>query len=118
MDIIALCIKCRFLDSAKYSVINSVVILLLIPLVTQMVTPLPSRLLVAFSAPTIELRYWQFVQLQSTFWRVGQKWEISPSSLTVTNCNVFCSTPELGALAPFVFEVCGPFYTRGVCPWH
>ena len=25
---------------------------------TQMVTPLPSQFLVAFSAPTIELRYW------------------------------------------------------------
>ena len=40
---------------------------------TQMVTPLPSRFLVAFSAPTIELRYWLFVQLQSTCWRVGKK---------------------------------------------
>ena len=28
---------------------------------TQMVTPLPSQFLVAFSAPTIELRYWLFV---------------------------------------------------------
>ena len=37
---------------------------------TQMVTPLPSQFLVAFSAPTIELRYWLFVQLQSTCWRV------------------------------------------------
>ena len=33
---------------------------------TQMVTPLPSRLPVAFSAPTIELRYWLSVQPQST----------------------------------------------------
>ena len=33
---------------------------------TQMVTPLPSQFLVAFSAPTIELRYWPFAQLQST----------------------------------------------------
>ena len=33
---------------------------------TQMVTPLPSQFLVAFSAPTIELRYWLLVQLQST----------------------------------------------------
>ena len=40
---------------------------------TQMVTPLPSRFLVAFSAPTIELRYWLFVQMQSTCWRVGKK---------------------------------------------
>ena len=47
---------------------------------TQMVTPLPSQFLVAFSAPTIELRYWLLVQLQSTCWRVGKKWEISPSS--------------------------------------
>ena len=29
---------------------------------TQMVTPLPSRFPVAFSAQTIELRYWLFVQ--------------------------------------------------------
>ena len=28
------------------------------------------------------------------------------------------STPELGALAPFVFEVCGPFYICGVWPWN
>ena len=40
---------------------------------TQMVTPLPSRFLVAFSAPTIELRYWLFVQLQSACWRVWEK---------------------------------------------
>ena len=40
---------------------------------TQMVTPLPSQFLVAFSAPTIELRYWLLVQLQSTCWRVGKK---------------------------------------------
>ena len=33
---------------------------------TQMVTPLPSRFPVAFNAPTIELRHWLFVQLQST----------------------------------------------------
>ena len=39
---------------------------------TQMVTPLPSRFLVAFSAPTIELRYWLFVQLLSICWRVGK----------------------------------------------
>ena len=38
--------------------------------------------------------------------------------IIVTNCILFCSTPELGALAPFVFEVCGPFYTCGVRPWH
>ena len=50
---------------------------------TQMVTPLPSQFLVAFSAPTIELRYWLLVQLQSTCWRVGKKWEISPSSPTL-----------------------------------
>ena len=50
---------------------------------TQMVTPLPSQFLVAFSAPTIELRYWLFVQLQSTCWRVGKQREISPSSLTL-----------------------------------
>ena len=37
---------------------------------------------------------------------------------TVTNCILFCSTPELDALAPFVFEVCGLFYTCGVWPWH
>ena len=40
---------------------------------TQMVTPLPSQFLVAFSAPTIELRYWLLVQLQSTCWRVRKK---------------------------------------------
>ena len=40
-------------------------------------------LLVVFSAPTIELRYWLFVQLQSTCWRVEKKREISPSSLTL-----------------------------------
>ena len=40
---------------------------------TQMVTPLPSQFLVVFSAPTIKLRYWLFVQLQSTCWRVGKK---------------------------------------------
>ena len=51
---------------------------------TQKVTPLPSRFLVAFSAPTIELRYWLFVQLQSTCWRVGKNWEISPSSTTLS----------------------------------
>ena len=39
---------------------------------TQMVTPLPSQFLVAFSALTIELRYWLFVQLQSTCWRGGK----------------------------------------------
>ena len=39
----------------------------------QMVTPLPSQFLVAYSAPTTELRYWLFVQLQSTCWRVGKK---------------------------------------------
>ena len=50
---------------------------------TQTVTPLPSQFLVAFSAPTIELRYWLFIQLQSTCWRVGKKWEISPSSQTL-----------------------------------
>ena len=33
---------------------------------TQMVTPLLSRFLVAFSAPAIELRHWPFVHLQST----------------------------------------------------
>ena len=32
----------------------------------QMATQLPSRFLEAFSAPTIELKYWSFVQLQST----------------------------------------------------
>ena len=37
----------------------------------------------AFSAPTIKLRYWLLVQLQSTWWRVGKKWEISPSSPTL-----------------------------------
>ena len=31
-----------------------------------------------------------------------------------TNCN----TPELGALAPFVFVVCGSFYICGVWPRH
>ena len=31
-----------------------------------------SQFLVAFSAPTIELRYWLLVQLQSTRWRVGK----------------------------------------------
>ena len=31
---------------------------------------------------------------------------------------VIRSTRELGALAPFVFEVCGPFYTCGVWLWH
>ena len=51
---------------------------------TQMVTPLPSQFLVAFSAPTIELRYWLLVQLQSTCWTVGKKWEISPSSSTLS----------------------------------
>ena len=50
---------------------------------TRMVTPLPSQFLVAFSTPTIELRYWLLVQLQSTCWRVGKKWEISPSSPTL-----------------------------------
>ena len=49
-----------------------------------MVTPLPSRFLVAFSAITIELRHWPFVQLQSTCWRVGKKREISPSSRAET----------------------------------
>ena len=39
---------------------------------TQMVTPLPSQFLVAYSAQTIELRYCLFVQLQSTCWRVGK----------------------------------------------
>ena len=34
--------------------------------VTQMATPLPSRFLVDFSAPTVELKYWPFSQLQST----------------------------------------------------
>ena len=38
--------------------------------------------------------------------------------VSVTHCILFCSTPELGALAPFVYEVCGPFYTCGVWPWH
>ena len=33
--------------------------------------------------PTIELIYWLLVQLQSTCWRVGKKWKISPSSLTL-----------------------------------
>ena len=33
---------------------------------TQMATPLPSRFLVAFSAPTTEPRCWLFVQLQCT----------------------------------------------------
>ena len=33
---------------------------------TLMMTPLPSWFPVAFSAPTIKLRYWLFVQLQST----------------------------------------------------
>ena len=50
---------------------------------TQMVTPPPSQFLVAFSAPTINLRYWLLVQLQSTCWRVGKKREISPSSPTL-----------------------------------
>ena len=59
---------------------------------TQMVTSLPSQFLMAFSAPTIELRYWLLVQLQSTCWRVGKKWEILPSSLTL--CQPFRpSTP-------------------------
>ena len=30
-----------------------------------------------------QLRYWLFVQLQSTCWTVGKKWEISPSSPTL-----------------------------------
>ena len=50
---------------------------------TQMVTPLTSQFLVAFSAPTIELRYWLLLQLQSFCWRVGKKWEKSPSSPTL-----------------------------------
>ena len=51
----------------------------------QIVTPLSSQFLVAFSAPTIELRYWLLVQLQSTCWRVGEKKrEISPSSPTLS----------------------------------
>ena len=33
---------------------------------TQMVTPLPSRLPIVFSAPTIELRYWLCAQPQNT----------------------------------------------------
>ena len=50
---------------------------------------------------------------------VIQKCEVQQTDTeTVTNCILFCSTPELGALAPFVFEVCGPFYTCGVWPWH
>ena len=28
----------------------------------------------------------------------------------VINYVLFCSTPELGALTPFVFKVCGSFY--------
>ena len=38
--------------------------------------------------------------------------------MSVTNYILFCSTPELGALAPFVFEMCGPFYIYGAWPWH
>ena len=44
---------------------------------TQMVTPPPSQFLVAYSAPTIELRYLLFVQLQSTCWRVGKMGNIA-----------------------------------------
>ena len=62
---------------------------------TQMVTPLPHQFLVAFSAPTIELRYWLFVQLQSTCWRVGKKWEILPSSLSINP-----SSPQLSFFGP------------------
>ena len=43
----------------------------------QMVTPLPSQFLVAFSAPTIELTYWLLVQLESTCWRVEKKGNIT-----------------------------------------
>ena len=60
---------------------------------TQIVTPLPSWFLVAFSAPTIELRYWLFVQLQSTCQRVWKKWELSPSSLTP--CQPFKPSTQL-----------------------
>ena len=49
--------------------------------------------LVAFSAPTIERRYWLFVQLQSTCWRVGKKWEISTSSPTL--CQPFKPSTQL-----------------------
>ena len=58
---------------------------------TQMVTPLHSLFLVAFSAPTIELRCWLFVQLQSTCWRVGNKWEIS----SLTPCQPFKPSTQL-----------------------
>ena len=49
---------------------------------TQMVTPLLSRFPVAFSAPTFELKHWPFAQLQSACWRVGNKWETSPFSMS------------------------------------
>ena len=49
---------------------------------TQMATPLPSQFLVAFSAPTIELRFWLLVQLQSTCWRVGKNIVIFTDSLS------------------------------------
>ena len=43
---------------------------------------------------------------QKTMWALSF---FSGGGGSVTNCILFCSTPELGALAPFVFEVCGPF---------
>ena len=48
----------------------------------QMVTPLPSQFLVAFSAPTIELRYWLLVQLESTCLRVEKKGKYHHHSLS------------------------------------
>ena len=65
---------------------------------TQMVTPLPSQTLMAFSAPTIELRYWLLVQLQSTCWRVGKKWEIIYRHLHRLSFNP--SGPQLSCSRP------------------
>ena len=52
---------------------------------TQMVTPLPSRFLMAFSAPTIALRYSLFVQLHSTCWKVGKMGNIAIFTDSLSN---------------------------------
>ena len=61
-----------------------------------MVTPLPSQFLVAFSAPTIELRYWLFVQLQSTCWRVGKKL----GNIAIFTDSINPSSPQLSWSRP------------------